>query len=411
MDWSQESLKKVKELILFTLLLAVGLWKYEIVLRVLVSIWKLFFPFILGGSIAFVINVPMGFLEKKIVSKGVKREKAARVVSLILTLLLVIGVVFLVLFVAIPQLTDTFQNLAGNITAFLPIMRNWIANLTNNNPEIMTFVNQINFQPEQLIKWGVTFIGSGATDMMSSTVEVVGRIAGAIATFFVAFSFACYILIQKETLHIQVRKLLFAFVPRAKGEVIQEVCSLTYKTFSSFLTGQCVEALILGLMFVVAMSVIGLPYPLLVGTIIAFTALIPIFGAFIGCGLGVFMIFIESPKQALIFVILFLVLQQIEGNFIYPHVVGSSVGLPGIWVLAAVSIGGNLMGVAGMLIFIPFASVAYALLREFVYLKLKQKHIKAVTQTAVEEYTAAEVEEMKRRFDQEHGICSDEAEK
>ena len=153
-----------------------------------------------------------------------------------------------------------------------------------------------------------------------------------------------------------------------------EVCSLTSKTFSSFLAGQCVEALILGTMFFVVMSIINMPYALLVGVLIAFTALIPIFGAFIGCFVGAFLILMVDPLQALIFVIMFLVLQQIEGNFIYPKVVGSSVGLPSIWVLAAVTVGGSLMGVVGMLIFIPIVSVIYTLFRSSVYKRLGKKH-------------------------------------
>ena len=152
-----------------------------------------------------------------------------------------------------------------------------------------------------------------------------------------------------------------------------EVSSLTYRTFSSFLTGQCLEAVILGSMFVLAMTIFRLPYALLVGIFIAFTALIPIFGAFLGCAVGAFLIFMVDPMKALMFIVLFLVLQQIEGNLIYPHVVGNSVGLPSIRVLAAVSIGGSLMGVVGMLIFIPIVSVAYALFREIVYLKLKNR--------------------------------------
>lgn len=168
---------------------------------------------------------------------------------------------------------------------------------------------------------------------------------------------------------------MFAFMRKGRAEAALEVLSLTYKTFSSFLTGQCVEAIILGFMFLIVMSVIRLPYALLVGILIAFTALIPIFGAFIGCAVGAFLIFMVDPVKALIFVAVFLVLQQIEGNFIYPHVVGNSVGLPSIWVLAAVSIGGSLMGIVGMLIFIPIVSVIYALFREVVYLKLKQKRI------------------------------------
>ena len=179
-------------------------------------------------------------------------------------------------------------------------------------------------------------------------------------------------MLQKEKLGRQAKKVLFAFVRKGRAEAALEVLALTYKTFSSFLTGQCVEALILGSMFVIAMTLLRLPYALLTGIVIAFTALIPIFGAFIGCAVGAFLIFMVSPVQALIFIVLFLVLQQIEGNLIYPHVVGNSVGLPSIWVLAAVSIGGSLMGIVGMLIFIPLMSVFYALFREVVYIKLRQ---------------------------------------
>ena len=154
-----------------------------------------------------------------------------------------------------------------------------------------------------------------------------------------------------------------------------EVASLSYKTFSSFVTGQCLEAVILGTMFFIVMSVLRFPYALLVGVVIAFTALIPIFGAFIGCVIGTFLMLVSNPMQAVAFVILFLVLQQIEGNLIYPHVVGGSVGLPSIWVLVAVTVGGSLMGVVGMLIFIPLSSVVYALFREVVYKRLKERGI------------------------------------
>lgn len=407
MDWSRDTLKKIRGLILFTILILVGLWNHNLVLGVLSFIWGIIFPFVLGGAIAFVINVPMKFLEEKVLGRLIKKRKLIRPVSLILTLLLVVGVLILVFFVAMPQLVETFASLAESLVAFLPTVKGWVRELSNNDKEIMALVNQINFDPQEIVQWAVKFVGAGAESMMSSTVEIVGKIGSAIATFFIAFSFSCYILIQKEKLHVQVRKVLFAFVPVGKAEATQEIFSLAYKTFSNFLTGQCVEAVILGMMFIVVMTILGLPYALLIGTVIAFTALIPVFGAFIGCGLGTFMIFIQSPKQALIFLVMFLVLQQLEGNFVYPHVVGNSVGLPSIWVLAAVSIGGSLMGVVGMLIFIPLSSVVYALFREFVYLKLKQRHIKNVTRTSVEEYTEEEIEKMKAAFAKEHGELSD----
>lgn len=222
---------------------------------------------------------------------------------------------------------------------------------------------------------GFDFFTSGAGSVLDSTISAAKSIINGITTFFIAFAFAIYILMQKEKLQVQSQKVLFAFVRKGRAEAVLEVLSLTYQTFSHFLTGQCVEAVILGCMFVVSMAIFKLPYALLIGIVIAFTALVPIFGAFIGCFVGAFLIFMVDPMKAVAFIVLFLVLQQIEGNLIYPHVVGNSVGLPSIWVLAAVSIGGSLMGVVGMLVFIPVVSVFYALFREIVYLKLKKQKI------------------------------------
>lgn len=407
MDWSQVTFKKIRGLIVFTMVLLVGLWKFEIVLDALVFLWGIIFPFVLGGAIAFIINVPMSFLEGKLFGEDKQqrskvKKKMARPVSLVVTIALVIGVVVVVMFVLVPRLGETLLNLGQSIAAFIPKMQEWVSEFTNNNPDIMSWVNQLEFDPDKMIQWGMNFLGNGAGSMMNTTLSAAMSIVSGFATFFIAFSFGCYILVQKEKLHVQVRKIIFAFIPKRKAEAALEVCSLTYKTFSSFLTGQCVEAIILGSMFVVAMSLLRMPYALLIGMIIAFTALIPIFGAFIGCILGVFLIFMVNPQQALIFIVLFLILQQIEGNLIYPHVVGGSVGLPSIWVLAAVTIGGNLMGIVGMLIFIPIVSVVYTLFREIVYLELKKHKIKKVTADAVEEYTEEEVQKMREAFEREH---------
>ena len=356
-------MKKIRELIIFTVLLVVALWKFEVVIDVLKTIWGILFPFVLGGAIAFVINVPMSFLEKKIFGKTKDENKVgkklARPISLLLTIILAVGVIALVMFGVIPQLTRTMGSLMISIANFVPQMQNWIRDFSHNNQEIMKLVNQVQFNQDQAIKWGISILGSGAGNMMNTTMSAVGSIVSGFATFFIAFSFACYILFQKEKLHVQIRKVFFAFIPKQKAEAFLKICSLTYQTFANFLTGQCVEAVILGSMFVVTLSILKMPYALLIGTLIAFTALIPIFGAFIGCAVGCFLIFMISPKQAILFIIVFLILQQIEGNLIYPHVVGGSVGLPSIWVLAAVTIGGNLMGIVGMLIFIPLGSVHY----------------------------------------------------
>lgn len=376
---------------MFTALLVVALWKFDVVLDVLKTIGQIIFPFILGGAIVFVINVPMSFLEKKIFENVKKENKAARKlarpVSLLLTIVLVVGVIALVMIGVIPQLTKTMGSLMINITDFIPQIKIWIRDFFHDNREIMKLVDQVQFKPDQAIRWGISLLGNGAGNMMNTTVSAVGSVVSGLATFFIAFSFACYVLFQKEKLHVQVRKVLFAFLPKQKAEAFLKVCSLTYRTFANFLTGQCLEAVILGCMFVVTLSILRMPYALLIGVLIAFTALIPIFGAFIGCAVGSFLIFMVSPKQAIIFIIVFLVLQQIEGNLIYPHVVGESVGLPSIWVLAAVTIGGNLMGIVGMLVFIPLLSVVYTIFRKVVYQRLKKRHIKQVTATDIEEYT------------------------
>lgn len=380
MNISDEAVKKIRGLIIFAAIIIACFWKYDVVISVLAFIFHVIFPFVLGGAIAFVLNVPMNFIQRHLfpedkIEKRKVIKKLARPLSMLIVLFCVIGIIVLVMFVLIPQLGNTFANLGNSIQAFIPKIQKWAETLFHDNKEIMNWVNHLEFDWNKIMNAGINFLKNGAGSVLDSTIMAAKSIVSGITTFFIAFVFAIYILLQKEKLSIQAKKVLFAFVRKGRAEATLEVLSLTYNTFSSFLTGQCVEAIILGCMFVITMSILRLPYALLVGIVIAFTALIPIFGAFIGCIVGAFLIFMVDPIKALIFIILFLILQQIEGNLIYPHVVGSSVGLPSIWVLAAVSIGGSLMGVVGMLIFIPIVSVVYALFREVVYLKLKQRKI------------------------------------
>ncbi|MBR3704414.1 MAG: AI-2E family transporter, partial [Oscillospiraceae bacterium] len=252
-----------------------------------------------------------------------------------------------------------------------------------NEPELLQWLNSLSIDWrtidwQEILNKVINFLKNGAGDVLNSTISVAKGFFSGIASAFVSFVFACYLLLQKEKLALQCRKVFFALFSQQAATRVIDIASLSQRIFSSFITGQCLEAVILGLMFFVTMSILGMPYPLLVGCLIAVTALIPIVGAFIGCGVGAFLILMVSPMKALIFVIMFLILQQIEGNLIYPHVVGNSVGLPSIWVLAAVSIGGSLMGVIGMLTFIPLVSVVYTLFREFVYKRLSDKNISVI---------------------------------
>lgn len=378
MNLNKDNMRKIKELIVFTIVILIGLWNYKLLFGAAKYLLGLIFPFLVGGAIAFILNVPMNFLEDKLFHNRRVRDKKAfqkmsRPVSLILTILLVIGIIALVMFVVIPELGKTFISLGRSVRLFIPEAQRFIEEAFSDNSEVRAWIDGLNLDLDKIINSVVTFLRSSVTGFLNSTVSVVGSIVSGVTTFVIAFVFACYILLQKETLTRQVKKTLKAYLTDEMRERFLYVCSMTYRSFSNFLTGQCLEAVILGSMFFVTMNILRMPYSLLVGILIAFTALIPIFGAFIGCIVGAFLILVVNPWQSAAFVIMFLVLQQIEGNLIYPRVVGSSVGLPSIWVLAAVTIGGNLMGVVGMLVFIPLVSVVYNLFRENVNKRLAVK--------------------------------------
>lgn len=326
-------------------------------------------PFLIGGAIAFVLNMPMNWVEKKILGKwnGKLASKIKRPVSMIFTILLVLLVMVLIVWIILPQVGQSFKELGVRVPAFFNETLRELEKLANKYPEIM---DQIKNWQSIKIDWDTVvgaianFLKKGMGNVLSATVTAAGSVLGGLVNTFIAIVFAIYILAQKETLGRQRDKLLDAYLPEVWSGRIKKVLKLMYKNFSNFVSGQCLEAIILGLMFMVAMAVFGFPYAVMVGTLIAVTALIPVVGAFLGCFVGAFLILINDPIQAVWFVVMFLIIQQIEGNLIYPRVVGNSVGLPSIWVLFAVSVGGSLFGVAGMLLFIPLLSTVYSLVRE-----------------------------------------------
>lgn len=378
MDLNKENLKKIRGLILFTILVLVILWNYELVFDGISFLGNVIFPFVLGGVIAFIVNIPMNFFEEKFFGKAKKKEKKwvnklARPLSLVTTWVVIIGVIAIVVLVVVPELGRTLLGLGKTIQDFVPQVQTWAINLFKDNEEIVKIISDIDFKWDEVLGNLIDFLRNGAGSVLDSTVEAAKSIISGVTTFFVAFVFSIYVLLQKEKLGTQVKKLMYAFMPEDWRNILLALGTVVNKSFTNFFTGQCLEAVILGLMFLVVMAILRLPYALLISVLIAFTALIPMFGAFIGCAVGALLIFMISPVKALIFIIVFLVLQQIEGNFIYPHVVGSSVGLPSIWVLVAVTVGANLMGIAGMLIFIPLMSVVYTMLRGIVNRRLGLK--------------------------------------
>lgn len=374
MDLNKKNMKNLMILIVFAVLVLVGVQRIENLAAGFVFLMRIVFPFILGGAMAFILNIPMHFLEGRVFAKA-KKKKLVRPVSLVLSILFVVAILQIVLVVVIPEIAATFAGISKNIETFLPKLEQWLTEAFPDSEQLEMWIESLEFNWDKILQSAVNFLKNGAGNVLSSTVTVAKTVISTLMNFFVGFVFACYILLQKEKLSVQVKKVLYAFLPRHAVEKTLQVAALSYKTFSNFVTGQCLEAVILGTMFFVSMSILHFPYALLVGVLIAFTALIPIFGAFIGCVLGTFLILVSNPVQAIGFVILFFVLQQVEGNLIYPHVVGGSVGLPSIWVLVAVTVGGSLMGVVGMLIFIPLSSVLYALFKGWVHKRLEDRGI------------------------------------
>ena len=384
MEISRTALRKLMLLITFAILLYTGLQHLSQVLGFFRFVGGVVSPLLIGGATAFVLNVPMAFFEKKLFTPppggGRRRRgpspKAARILSLLLTLLAAAVIIPVLVLIIVPQLAESVSGLGSTIMYACSRFAAWTEKQFEAYPEIYSWMESLTVDWESLLASAVDFVRSGFGNVVSSTISATKSIVSAVSAVFVAAVFAIYVLLQKERLGLQCRKSLYALLPEQSAGKIVEICRLSHRVFSSFITGQCIEAVILGAMFFIVMTVLRMPYALLVGCLIAVTALIPIVGAFIGCAVGAFLLLMVSPMQALAFVVMFLVLQQVEGNLIYPHVVGSSVGLPSIWVLAAVSVGGSLMGVAGMLLFIPLTSVLYTLFREFVYKRLGEKGLK-----------------------------------
>lgn len=372
MHLDRETTKKIKGLIWFTVLTLVALWNYKVLFRGICFLWRVLLPFVVGCAIAFILNVPMRFFERKLFGRVGKR---AREMSLLLTILIGAGIVVAVLFFAVPELGKTVAHLGENMDALLPKLQQKLVQALSAEPKLARWVAALDVSWETLSGYAMRFLRNGAGDFYDFGLQTVRSIVSGFTAFTIAFVFACYLLLQKERIGVQVKKTMYAFMPRDWTEILLAFSSLSEDVFSRFLSGQCLEALILGAMFLVTLLILRIPYALLISVVITITALIPIFGAFVGCAVGVLLIFTEAPMKALLFLVVFFVLQEVEGDFVYPRVVGRYVGLPSIWVLFAVSVGAGLMGIVGMVLFIPISSVVYSMLKGIVHRRLKERGI------------------------------------
>lgn len=374
----KESFEK-KDIVLLVagaILMIWGLINIDVIFKLLGILTGFLFPFILGFAIAFLINIPLRFIEKgliKIFTKGKKQPKlrAIRPISIIITLALIISIIVGVIFVVMPQIGATIMSIKDEIPSFMKKCEETITQISMSMPDMGEIINELGIDLERITREFTVFLSNLGGKILSSSISFASSFFSGLVNFFIAFVFALYILGGKEKLGSQVNHVLKAYLSDKRVLRMKKVSKLVDETFSNFFAGQCLEACILGLMFFVGMSLFKFPYAVLVSTLVGFMALIPVFGAFVGCIVGAFLILVVDPIKAVWFVIFFLVMQQIEGNLIYPKVVGNSVGLPAIWVLVAVTLGAGMMGVTGMLLFIPASSVIYTLLREDVRKRLR----------------------------------------
>lgn len=377
-EFNKKSLKKIFLVIAAAIVLYWLLHETERVQSVFGVVKSILGPFVLGSALAFVLNVPMRLFEKLL--KFVKQEKFRRILAIVLTLiafLLIVGAVSVLLTFAI---IDAYNALESKLSDY-EFLNTFMARL---QPVLSLELESYDFRDFgfsemfELLEQILDKIGSSISAIVSGAFSTVGKIGTAVVNFFISIIFALYCLGQKETLARQGRKLAYAFLPEKWADETVRILRLSNATFSNFLSGQCIEVCILGVMFAVTMAIFRMPFVALISLLIAITAFIPYVGAFAGCIIGAFLILMknpDNPMQAVIFVIMFLVLQQIEGNLIYPRVVGNSVGLSGMWVLLAIAIGGKLFGIVGMFLMIPFASVLYTILQERTNKRLNNRDV------------------------------------
>ena len=343
------------------------------------TVWNLISPFVVGAGIAFVFNVPMRAIERQLAD--IRRAGFRRLLSIVLTILCLVLIIMFVFELLIPQIRLTVASLSQTIPVFVEGLAAKLMVMLQDHPELRAWLQEAlkleSLDWNTILTETLGFLSNQMSTVMGGAVSVIGSVTGAIINMVVSIAFAIYCLARKEILARQGRRLLYSLVSEKHADEVIRVLRLTNATFSNFISGQCLEACILGCLFAVAMAIFKMPYISLVSVVIAVTALIPVVGAFVGCILGAFFILVNNPIQALTFVIMFLIIQQLENNLIYPRVVGTSIGLPGMWVLVAVTVGGDLMGVGGMLLMIPLTSVIYALLREFTDKRLAERGIPA----------------------------------
>ena len=350
--------------ILLIAALILGIQNITVVVTVLQTVAGVLQPLILGAVIAYILNILMKKLEKIYFPKSKNRliNKTKRMVCIILSLLLVIGILGLVMGLVLPELVGAFAVIAESVPVYYEKLVAWLMTYSDKFPVIEEYINGLQLDWSQITKNLVMYATSGVGGIFNSAISVVSVVVGGIVNFVIALIFAIYLLAGKEKLSAQLKRVLEAYLSEKKRAQLAQMVAVADNTFSSFIVGQCTEAVILGSLCTIGMWILRFPYAPMTGAFIGVTALIPVAGAYLGAGVGAFMIMTVDPMKALLFLVFIVCLQQLEGNLIYPKVVGSSVGLPALWVLAAVTVGGGINGIFGMLLGVPIAATLYKLI-------------------------------------------------
>lgn len=359
--------KELMGIILYTVVLIFAFIYIKEIFSFIKYIVHIFAPFLVGICIAYVLNVLVNVIENKWLKKYLTDSKNKRVISLLLALSIVIGFFTLLLLLIIPNLQNTIAIFADNLPTYNASLKVLLEKYNINS----NVINEIMEMLKGLGDSAASYIKDNSNQVIETTLGIATNVVNGVINVIIGIVFAIYFLAQKERIIKQTNKVMKAYLPKNIRKKIYSISTLSNKVFSNFVSGQCLEALIIGLLCFIGMVILRLPYASSISVLVGFTALIPVFGAFIGTALGAFLIFMINPLQAIIFVIYIIVLQQFEGNLIYPHVVGKSVGLPGIWVLVAVTIGASINGVLGMLLSVPIVSIIYSILANSVNEKLK----------------------------------------
>ena len=377
----------IKRIIFILFAAAVIFWSvlnYSIIISAIKWVIGVLSPLIIGLCFAFILNLLLRPLESGwdwlFLRKGDSptAKKLKRPVSIFISIILTLGAIVAVFFIIIPEVSRTLRTIIDALPGYFEDLKAWWKGLSEFLAEYSVILPELNFENTAIIAKLTEFVTSSGEMIFNHTINTTTAIVSAVFNIFIGFAFCIYLLAGKERLIGQTKRTLTAAFSEKRAKRIFAFFSRVNDSFSHFVTGQVVEAIIIGLLCFIGMLILGLPYATVVSVLVGVTALIPILGAYIGTAIGALLILVESPIKALWFIVFIIILQQLEGNLIYPHVVGKSVGLPGIWVLAAVTVGGNIYGVMGMLVSVPVCSVIYVYLSEKVRALIKKRKAKAV---------------------------------